>query len=339
MAVESFFIISGFYMALILSKKYNNIQNPYKTFIINRFLRIYPAYWFVLLFSALISLYWLFVGMDNYFNVYIKYASNMHFITLLFLIFSQLLLFGQDLVLFLGLNLNTGNLFFTNNFLQTNPPLFTFMFIPQAWTLALELTFYLMAPFLVKKSTKLLGFIIFISIILRIILYMNGLNHEPWTYRFFPTEIIFFIAGIMSYRLYLIIKKKSINKNVSLLIYIFTFCSTVFYYNFPSLQIAWFNVFQWAYYLILILLIPFIFLVSQKSKLNNFVGEFSYPIYISHLIISNILINFKFIKPNNPYFSLTSLMITILFSYILLKTIVYPIDIYRKNNIKKIDTS
>src|SRR5437660_1584735 len=45
-AVEIFFIISGFYMGLILnSGKYQH----YKTYLINRFLRIFPLYWVNLL--------------------------------------------------------------------------------------------------------------------------------------------------------------------------------------------------------------------------------------------------------------------------------------------------
>ena len=39
-AVEAFFIISGFYIAMILNGRYSSI----KDFWINRFLRLYPAY-------------------------------------------------------------------------------------------------------------------------------------------------------------------------------------------------------------------------------------------------------------------------------------------------------
>src|SRR5260370_42618312 len=48
-AIQAFFIISGFYMALILNEKYASQKNSYKLFITNRFLRIFPLYWFMLL--------------------------------------------------------------------------------------------------------------------------------------------------------------------------------------------------------------------------------------------------------------------------------------------------
>ncbi len=51
-AVEVFFIISGFYMALILTTgKYKE----YKTFIVNRFLRLYPIYSVVAILTLILS--------------------------------------------------------------------------------------------------------------------------------------------------------------------------------------------------------------------------------------------------------------------------------------------
>src|SRR5688572_272316 len=53
LAVKLFFIISGFYMALILDTKYVSQVNRYWLFITNRFLRIYPCYFVVLGLSLL----------------------------------------------------------------------------------------------------------------------------------------------------------------------------------------------------------------------------------------------------------------------------------------------
>src|SRR5574340_1067478 len=47
MAVQSFYIISGFYMAFILNEKYVG-PGSYRIFITNRILRLYPAYWCIL---------------------------------------------------------------------------------------------------------------------------------------------------------------------------------------------------------------------------------------------------------------------------------------------------
>ena len=53
-AVQAFYIISGFYMALILNTKYVG-AGAYRVFIGNRFLRIYPVYWVVLILTVVLS--------------------------------------------------------------------------------------------------------------------------------------------------------------------------------------------------------------------------------------------------------------------------------------------
>src|SRR5258708_5802533 len=64
MAVQGFFILSGFYMSLILKKKYSKKKNAYKLFITNRILRIYPTY-FVVLFLSIIVYYIFFIHSIN----------------------------------------------------------------------------------------------------------------------------------------------------------------------------------------------------------------------------------------------------------------------------------
>ena len=43
-SVQIFFIISGFYMTMILDNKYVG-KGSYRLFLSNRFLRLYPIYW------------------------------------------------------------------------------------------------------------------------------------------------------------------------------------------------------------------------------------------------------------------------------------------------------
>src|SRR5918993_2186065 len=156
-AVKAFYIISGFYMALILNEKYIYSNNSYSLFITNRFLRIYPLYWIVLLLTILYSIM-LIDSKDSNLSQLNNYATNwddMKTETFIFLLFTNIFLFFQDVVMFLGFNTTSGELFFTSNFQNTNPQLHTFLFVPQAWTIGIELTFYLIAPFVAKKKLKL----------------------------------------------------------------------------------------------------------------------------------------------------------------------------------------
>jgi len=50
-AVKAFFVISGFYMAMILAGRYADA--PIRVFFVSRFLRLYPVYLLVLLLSLI----------------------------------------------------------------------------------------------------------------------------------------------------------------------------------------------------------------------------------------------------------------------------------------------
>ena len=54
-AVQSFFIISGFYMALVLNEKYNQ-PGQYTMFLKQRFLRLYPTYFILITAVVLVDL-------------------------------------------------------------------------------------------------------------------------------------------------------------------------------------------------------------------------------------------------------------------------------------------
>jgi len=56
LAVKLFFVVSGFYMGMILKEKYSNTNNRIFLFWSNRFLRIFPVYWAILAVSVVVDL-------------------------------------------------------------------------------------------------------------------------------------------------------------------------------------------------------------------------------------------------------------------------------------------
>ena len=54
-AVQTFYAISGFYMALVLNEKYRPESSSYFLFISNRFLRLFPIYATVLALTLLLA--------------------------------------------------------------------------------------------------------------------------------------------------------------------------------------------------------------------------------------------------------------------------------------------
>jgi len=137
-AVQVFYIISGFYMSLVLNEKYINKNNSYKLFITNRLLRLYPTYWVVLLLTLTCSL--IVYQASNHtsallLSAYFHYGNTLNFASLSFLVVTNIILFFQDTVVFLGVTNGTGNLHFTTSFYSSHPQVFRFLLVPQAWTI------------------------------------------------------------------------------------------------------------------------------------------------------------------------------------------------------------
>lgn len=329
MAVQSFYIISGFYMTLILKEKYIGSNNSYKLFISNRLLRLYPIYWAVLLLAVFFSLGIIIYTNGNHlgqFQVYIDYFGTMKLTSFMFLVVSNIGLVFQDWIMFLGLDTDSGNLFFTTNFSNTDPYLYRFLLIPQAWSIGIEITFYLIAPLIVRRQISVIILLIFLSISLRIFLSSKGLEHDPWTYRFFPTELLFFLLGTLAYHGYKKITKFNILKSNLYLIYGFLLIFTVFFgsISFPFLGKI--------YFLVFFLSIPFIFILTKNWKIDRYIGELSYPVYISHLLVLYVInfLDYPLIKANG----LTVSLITIGISILLNECIVKRIEFVRQNRLK-----
>jgi len=319
-------MISGFYMALILTEKYNK-KSDYKLFISNRFLKIFPTYWFVLILVFIYHLANLCFHQNptdilGFFNE--NYRLN-HF-TFLFLLIPNFTILGLDTTFFFGLNQSTGALFFTDNFRQFQPALYNFNFIVQAWTLSLELTFYFLAPFLNRLKNKSLLLIMSLSLGLRLFLYSRGLNHDPWNYRFFPNELIFFLAGILMYRLYIYMKEKDLKK-FSIYSFFFYLSFLLSYQFFPHERTK-----QLVLFLFSFVFIPFIFKLFKNSKVDRFIGELSFPVYISHFLIIDTLTHFTNLP--HQFLSVTTTIISILFSILLLRFIIDPINRFRQSRVK-----
>ena len=323
LAVEVFFMISGFYMALILSEKYTNN----KTFISNRFLKIFPTYWIILVLCLIYQLANFFLH-SNPQNIFGFFEYHLHPISFILLLIPNLFIFGLDWTLFFGLNPQTGLFFFTPNLRLFDPKLYNFTLIPQAWTLSLELVFYLLAPFLNKLKTKYLLIIMSFSLTLRLFLYSRGLNHDPWNYRFFPTELIFFLAGILMYRIYQYIRNKPFNK-LSIYSFFFYFSYLIFYQFLPHERTKQIILFLFSF-----TFIPFIFNLFKNNKIDRFIGELSYPVYISPFLIIDFLTHFT--NLNHQYLGIITAGISIILSIFLIKLIIDPINRFRQSRLNTI---
>ena len=328
-AVKTFFIISGFYMALVLREKYVGVNNSYILFISNRLLKLYPIYWIMLLFSILLSFVTYYqhgLAGSQKINNLVTAISNgsMTIFTFIWYIFSTIFLIFQDWFIFIGLN-SDGTLTFIKDFHVSKSALINFIFLPQSWTIGLEILFYLMAPFLVKRMNWELGILFFLSLLLRSVLQSEGFYNDPWSYRFFPCEILYFLIGIFSHRFYLKVKlfsNQRIEKSSTALVIILT----IGYQFFNSIAI-WGDM----YLISVALLIPFVFQHSKNNSFDNKIGELSYPIYMSHITI--LIIIEKSHLPLIQSLGTTTAMVTVVFSFILNKLVTGRIERYRQKRV------
>lgn len=328
-AVQAFYIISGFYMTLILNEKYIGKNDSYKLFITNRLLRLYPIYWTVLLLTILASVGINLVTTVNYMGKiqpYINHFQSLNMGSLLFLVLTNIIIFFQDFVMFLGIDKTTGGLFFTSNFQQTHPQLWTFLLVPQAWSIGIEISFYLIAPFIVRKKLSFIYGLLLLSTLLRILLFTNGLDHDPWTYRFFPTELLFFLLGTLAYHTYKKIDLLNLKKPFLMSIYVFILLFTLSYSWIPITNK------MYIYFTSFFLSLPFVFILTKRWKRDRYIGELSYPIYISHLLVLMIVRYMKI--PETIETGLVATVVSLFFSVLLNELIAKKIELFRQKRLK-----
>ncbi|MFV0337013.1 MAG: acyltransferase family protein [Chthoniobacterales bacterium] len=319
-AVEMFFVISGFYMAMILSQKYTNIKDFYGS----RWERIAIPYYFHFVFILLLSLIsgilfskWLaleaFAGNP---------LSHNGLIGIILTSISNLTIFGQDAVLFFKDNIETG-FQFTTNFTVSPEPLYRYLIIPQCWSVSLELLFYILVPLLCGLPSRWLGLILLSSFLARIFAFQFiGLNNDPWFYRFFPFESTLFIAGMLIWRLLKrVMPHLPKSGKCPAILYIAGCCCMMllgFYFPTASWKLGWHIGEAYSGIALILLFAPCIapiFYMTRNMKFDRVIGELSYPIYLNHLIIIITLRSFPQLKSYEYMFGWITAILSISFAF------------------------
>jgi len=280
LAVQVFYIISGYLISLILlsNPSYLNLKNFY----MNRWLRLFPIYLLVAFLSLTAFTLSYYMGNDLFFYIY----EDVGLKASILLVISNIFIIGQDLVFLTGVS--DGVFGFTTDFTQSEIPVWNGLLVPQAWTLSLEILFYVIAPFILKDKKVWLT-LMFLSLILRGYLIHIGIgNNSFFSHRFFPTELALFLFGALSHQ---IIKPAYQNLNIlenSLIMNTATATSilfVIFYFLIPVNRIY----LELVLIIFIMLTLPFLANFQKKFKIDNFIGSLSYPIYISHILIISVI--------------------------------------------------
>lgn len=252
-AVFGFYLVSGYLITLILNDRY---LFDFKTFALNRFLRLFPIYYLVCLIA--IPLIFLFEGADKF-----------HWIWKIDLGWKNL----------------PGILFiFPLEFYEN-----TFRFVPSTWSVAVELVNYFLLWLVIARSKKITILVVFISIIYHVFSIYLG---QSWAVRYYPfyAALLPFSLGAL---IYFINKSYALsdNKNIPniLLIVCLTFCINLITTGYMGGIESKFFVLNF-YINIVALFLLFIAATNFKfeSKHEIFgkkLGDLAYPIFLIHWII------------------------------------------------------
>jgi peptidoglycan/LPS O-acetylase OafA/YrhL len=340
-AVSAFFIVSGFYMALILSEKYTHSNSTnLGLFYSNRALRILPLLWIVLIFeigAALMMNHLGFLSPSHWLRVVEFLFDKEQYALLSTYAFTQVSGFGVDVPYLISLSPD-GLPHWYNGPVKAGE-LRGWQAYPMghAWSISCELIFYLLAPALNYLRTRTLGVFVVASVAVNFF--------APWMLSqplanvassfLAPFQMGFFVLGMLSYRLYKtpflqrggypVAVRFFIIGGLGLCLFLFEPLSRLSYHG--SLICLYGSV---------TMALPFLFGISRKSKWDTWLGNFSYPIYLTHVTVLQLLDCPPIQKFFGPHFhgtiwhALAALMFAVLLSWLLIRFFDQRIDHWRQ---------
>lgn len=327
LAVEAFFVISGFYMALILEEKYTG-PGGLRGFYKNRILRIYPAYYAIVFFYVALSLalriikgHWVFLAEAA------DMFSQSSWWTQVYAVLSNIFVFGQDPMFLVQYNQASGQLCFDCSAYSGLALPWQMLVVPQAWSIELELLFYCLAPLLVRLSTKFLVGMLLVLAAAKLYVSSVVTGTDYWSLRFPPFELSMFLSGIVAYRIYKRMDRYEVNRLV-----MYALSAVLFAVLMNADMIRSENDRMALLYIAMPLCVPFVFKITKYSLADRIIGELSYPIYLVHQAVMQMVLYWY----KGPYPVAFAAVAVVGVSFLFCRCVLTPLEAFRRFQVRPV---
>lgn len=304
LAVQCFYVISGFLVQFVITSYRAHGGSRWRaSFYKSRLLRLFPLYWLLTLLTLLLP------GNITWDPVW----HSGDIINIAIYIINNLCIFGQDILRLTSFSSATGEFSWilpdqvsvrggippgdwTGNSLTI---------LGQSWSLAVELEFYALAPFLLLCRSYVLAAVMALSIAFRLYLAFHGYKFHSFANAIILSEIALFLAGALACRFYQSVIASALYRRLRIpdtsmwLFGIFNLIMITGYYFigwhiFPSggawdkgllaVPYGW-----WGSLVVTACALPFLFHTFRNNRFDRFLGDLSYPVYISHMFFISLL--------------------------------------------------
>lgn len=317
-AVSCFFVISGFYIQMILGAKYDSARGT-KIFYLNRFLRLYPTY--LLIFSSA----WVWVAWHAWNHGVIppqKWVSgyeSLGWVKGMMVMVCNISLVGLDVLTNLAWTLEEGwHLAPKAAAVAGGRWGGELLTITPAWSISLEIWFYLMAPFLARMRDRWIALLGASSLLLHV---SGSLEHWVDNGRFLPCQFWCFAAGMLLWRHRVCVERFIPNNQVrALLLTVFLLLAAIMDFEGGKGSL-------WLMIGLLCVLIPGAFELTRTSWFDRFIGNLSYPVYLTHWPVCFVLRSLN----GGDVIGWQVVLGTLVVSILMHQFLEVPVDAYRQS--------
>jgi len=250
-AVMFFYIVSGFLISTALAHKYPATSEGNIAFYKSRFIRIFSLYWPI---ALIVIMVWP--------SAFLSHSIKDKL--------TNIFIFGIDW----RLNFADYPAFHSDA---------TLTFLKPAWSLGAELTFYALAPIILRSHTLTLVIFILSAVTRAALVYSFGFDTR-WTYLFLPSTFLFFLIGHLAQTFSLrfpTLKSPALG---------LTFLGLMLPFLLSRDYATWDSFRFWSATFFFAAALPGIFAASKDSRWLNALGDLSYPVYLVHFLLIGIAI-------------------------------------------------